>query len=231
MAGERSLASRLLGKSRAFSRDEVRRLLGTAVADEAFEAIDADLEEQSQAAGGADYQRVWMVFQRNHVARFSTYQPAMYDYWGGVGCPFSNASLARFAMSLPRAALDHRRLQLDVLRTKWPEMAALPGTFAPEPQVTERGYVVRRALALRLPARLRRGPLQIFALTENTTDRDCVRAQGRDAQWPLHERWEALRAIVRDVEPLERALRSVISGDDPHAMNKILATQAVALRV
>jgi hypothetical protein len=231
MAGERSIASRLLGKWRAFSRDEVRRLLGTATADEAFEAIDGDLEAQGQAAAGADYQRVWMVFQHNHVARFSTYQPAMYDYWGGVGCPFSNTLLARFVMSLPRAALDHRRLQLDVLRTKWPEMAALPGTFAPEPPLTERSYIARRALAMRVPAHLRRGPLQIFALTENTADRDCVRAHGREALWPIHERWEALRAIVRDVEPLERALRSVVSGDDPHAMSKITAAQAVALRV
>jgi hypothetical protein len=231
MAGERSIASRLLGKWRAFSRDEVRELLGTPVADEAFEAIDADLEAQCQAVQGADYQRVWMVFQHNHVARFSTYQPAMYDYWGGVGCPFSNASLARFVMSLPRAALDHRRLELDVLRTRWPEMAALPGTFAPEPQLTERSYIARRALALRLPERLRRGPLQIFALTDNTTDRDCVRAHGREALWPLHERWEALRATVRDVEPLERALRSVMSDDDPYAMSKLAAAQAVALRV
>jgi hypothetical protein len=231
MAGERSIASRLLGKWRAFSRDEVRRLLGTPTADEAFEAIDADLEAQERAAAGADFQRMWMLFQRNHVARFSTYQPAMYDYWGGVGCPFSDTSLARFTMSLPRAALDHRRLQLDVLRTKWPEMAALPGTFAPEPQLMERSYIARRALALRVPARLRRGPLQIFGLTDNTADRDCVRAHGREALWPLHERWEALRAIVRDIEPLERALSSVMSGEDPYAMNKLAATQAVALRV
>ena len=141
MTGERSLASRLLGKWRAFSRDEVRRLLGAPAADEAFEAIDADLEEQGRAAGGADYQRVWLVFQANHVARFSTYQPAMYDYSGGVGSRSRtrHSHASRFCSPRP---LD-TAAQLDVLGSgpTW----RLPGSSSPEPQLAERGYIARRA--------------------------------------------------------------------------------------
>ena len=231
MEGERSIASRLTGKWQGFTRDEVRTLLGRAAADEAFEAIDRDLEDQLSSVAGAEFQRIWMVFQRNHVARFSTYQPAMYDYWGGVGCPFSRPSLARFAMSLPRAALDDRRLQLEALWRKWPRLGALPGTFAPEPHLLDRGYIARRAIAMRLPARLRRGPLQIFAPGANTSDTDCVRHDGASAVWPLYERWDQLGEVLRDREPIERAFRAVVGGEDPYAMNKLAAAQAVAFRV
>jgi hypothetical protein len=208
-----------------WDEDEVAALLRRDIGD-ALAELDAELEAQLAALEGPLFQRLWIVFQHNHVARFSSYQPTLYDAWCGVSVPFVDRELAAYTLSLPRAALDDRRLQLDAFRRALPALATIPGTWAVEPVAPSGRFYLKRTLADILSPRWHRGPLAEFAPGLNTAEQDAMAATGAAAVWPVHEVWDELGEWV-DLDRVAEAERAA-RGGDLEAVNKVEAVQALA---
>ncbi|HWS87101.1 MAG TPA: asparagine synthase C-terminal domain-containing protein [Pyrinomonadaceae bacterium] len=225
-SADRPMLERLMDKWQCCSIEDARRLLKAGFSD-ALDAINAELGAQESAIPGSLFQRAWLIFQWNHVFGFSYYQPMMYDYWKGVGTPFMNRSLAQFCLSLPRCALDNRRLQKEMLRRYYPSMALIGGTFG---EVIQKGgkYLVKQRVALKLPTQLRRGPFQEFSpdIGSNTIQTDALQAHGEDSLWPVNE----VRQRMSDwfnMDVLEQTYDRAASGDEA-AYLRLRPIQAIA---
>jgi hypothetical protein len=225
LAGDRPPRRRFVDKWHMWDEAEVARLVRFDAAP-ALEELDQEIEDQLAALEGPLFQRLWIVFQHNHVARFSSYQPTMYDLWGGVGVPFVDRDLAAFTLSLPRAVLDDRRLQLHAFRRALPALATIPGTWSLEPVAPSGRWYLKKTLADLLPARLHRGPLAEFAPQRNTADQDALVASGEAGVWPLHEAWDALAEWV-DLDLVAAAERGARAGD-LQDMARLQAVQGLA---
>ncbi len=225
LAGTRSVRRRFADKWHMWEEDELGELLRFDPAD-ALAELDAELDAQIDALDGPLFQRLWIVFQHNHVARFSSYQPTMYDLWSGVGVPFVDRELANYTLSLPRAALDDRRLQLHAFRRAYPALATIPGTWSAEPIAPSGRFYLKRTLADVLPERFHRGPLAEFAPTENVIDQRALAETGDAALWPLAEARSALEEWV-DPAMIDRVRGSALGGD-LGAMARLETIQALA---
>jgi asparagine synthetase B (glutamine-hydrolysing) len=225
MQGDRPPRRRFVDKWHMWSEEEVGRLLRRDVSADLAE-LDAEMEAQLDAVDGELYQRIWMLFQNNHMARFASYQPTLHDWWSGVGAPFVDRALANFAVSMPRGALDSRRLQAHSLRRAHPALATIPGTWSFEPALGSGRWYLRRTLADILPRRLHRGPLGEFAPPANTVDQEALAATGDAALWPLPASREVLADVV-DLEMVDAAERTARAGD-LGSMARLEAVQALA---
>jgi hypothetical protein len=226
--GDRTMLRRFTDKWHMWTVDELRQAMRAGI-DGALEEIEAELQRQYDAAPGAHFQKLWMVFEHNHVFGFSYYQPMMYEYWKGVGTPFVDRDLARFTLSLPRTALEDRRLQAEMFKRRLPKMAALPVSFLGMPFKLTKEYLFGRGLAETLPRALRRGPLRLFNPVRNTVDQDAIRAGGRASLWPIYEAWEHLGEWI-DTAAVARAHDAAAAGD-LQAVNRLEAVQTLALRL
>jgi asparagine synthase (glutamine-hydrolysing) len=219
---------RMLRKSHMWTPDEALRLMrhdGAAALDE----VSSGLQRQYDEVPGEPYQKTWFVFWWNHVFGFSYYQPMMYDYWCGVATPFLNRACGRFALSLPRAALDGRRLQADMLRRFYPDMARIPGTYAQWPHIPTLRYMLKYRLATCLPRTWRRGPFRMFNPAPNTADQRCIGCDGDAALWPLREAWGAMGEYF-DMSVVEETICEAAAGSLA-AVCKIEALQPIAYRL
>jgi hypothetical protein len=153
----------------------------------------------------------------------------MYDYWLGVGTPFFNRIYAHFCLSLPRLALEDRRLQKLMFRRYYPKVAAIPGTYGPLPLILSKGHLVKAGIASLFPKAMRRGPLRQFAPIPNTFEADCVKKNGRTALWPVYEAWDQLTEWF-DMDEIHRTLEQALAGE-PRAHVKYMPLQAVAYRL
>src|SRR5207244_13107868 len=122
------LLERFLRKTSYWRDEELGSLVPWLDVPRARAEVEQILHAQYAQLPGAPYQRIWLLFQWNHVSQFSSYQPIMYEYFGGVVTPFVNRAHANYCLSLPRVALEGRRLFYDVIRARFPDMARLPGT-------------------------------------------------------------------------------------------------------
>lgn len=211
-----------------WSKADLRRLAGADVG-EAIAEIEHELKRLYDETPGAHYQKIWMLFQWSHVFGFSYYQPMMYDYFSGVGTPYLNRQLARFALSLPRLAMERRRLQAAMVCRYYPKMAQIGGTHTVRPYMETGRFLVKTNLATRLPRWLMRGPLREFATTPNTLEGDCLKATGRASLWPIYDAWDSL-AERFDTNELNRLLKKALAGD-PDAHMKHLPIQTIAYRM
>jgi hypothetical protein len=196
---------------------------------EALDEIEQELTRQWDAVEGLEHQRLWLLFQWNHVSTFSYYQPMMYDYWCGVGTPFVHAESARFTLSLPRAVLDGRRLQLDALRTFHPQLASIPGTFSELPLRMTTRHALTTAVGRRLPARMQRRLVPEVAPEPNDIDVAALRSSGPAGRWPIDDAAEALNEWV-DVPRVLSEHASAVTGRRQDT-NRIAAVQALAYRL
>lgn len=226
--GERSMLRRLTDKWYMWSLDELRAVMRGPV-DDAVASIEEELQREYDSVPGAHFQKIWMVFEWSHVFGFSYYQPMMYDYWKGVGTPFVDRRMARFTLSLPRLALEGRRLQTEMFRRHLPSVAGLPVSFLGMPFKLTRSYLMRRGVAEALPRPLRRGPLREFDPLRNTLDQDAIRAGGKAALWPIYDVWERLDRWI-DTAAVAAAHRDA-EGGDLQAVNRLEAVQALAFRL
>jgi hypothetical protein len=221
---DRSMLDRLMDKWHLCTLAEAEALMGERFTP-ALEEMRAELERQEREVEGSLYQRAWIIFQWNHVFGFSYYQPLMYDYWKGVGTPFVNRSLVNFCLSLPRCALDHRRLQKEMLLRHFPEMASVGGTFGDRVAASP-GYIVKRRIAERLPYRLRKGPLQEFGPNWTNTEARALAERGQESLWPL-DRVRGRLGEWLDTDVLDDLYRRAAAGDS-HAYDQLRGVQAVA---
>lgn len=226
--GDRTLLKRLTDKWHMWSPENLREVFRPGI-DRAVEEIEAELQSDYDSVSGAPYQKIWMVFQWSHVFGFSFYQPMMYDYWKGVSTPFVDRDLARFTLSLPRLALEGRRLQVEMFKKHLPQVASLPVTFLGMPFKLSKGYLMRRGLGESLPRSFRRGPLREFNPSRNTLEQDSIRQGGKAALWPIYEAGNRLDRWVR-TDRVIAAHEAAVRGD-LQAVNSLEAVQALALRL
>jgi len=192
------LLERFFRKTSYWSDDELGSLVPWLDVPRARAEVEEMLQNQYAQLPGAPFQRIWLLFQWNHVSQFSSYQPMMYEYCGGVVTPFVNRALANYCLSLPRVALEGRRLFFDVIRARFPDMARLPGTFDHPSQVFDfipkrygiplllsKRYMAKAAIGYVLPDRLRLGPFREFGPTPNRFGQDAIAAHGIRSLFPL----------------------------------------------
>jgi hypothetical protein len=209
-----------------WTRAEIEALVREPLAD-AFENVLAARRALAESLPGPRYKRLMLLDAWLRQHRLISYQPTMYDYWRGVVTPFLSADYARFWLSLPRAALDDRRLQKAMLVERFPELATIAGTFSTYPLTPSESYVWKRSLATRLPVRLRRGPLREFHTPHRVLDTLALQSGGRAALWPLDASRRELGEIV-DLSVVEATISAAFAGD-LRAYLKLSALQALAL--
>ena len=211
-----------------WSMEELKSLLKISI-DEALERVATEMQALLDAIPGAWFQRLMFLDLWNRQRRFICYQPTMYDYWRGVATPFCNRDYARFCLSLPLLALEGRRLQKEMFRRYYRELAEIPGTYGALPLALSRRYVLKRGVAELLPRTLRRGPLREFSPGSETMDQDCVRASGQIALWPIYKAKERLADWLEMTRVL--AAHNAAAHGDLQAMRKLQAVQTLAYRL
>jgi hypothetical protein len=221
---KRSMLERLLGKWQMCSTEDAQNLISCDLND-TWETVNLELQKQESSIDGILYQKVWLIFQWNHVFGFSYYQPMMYDYWKGVATPYVSRDLANFCLSLPRCALDDRRLQKDMLRRYYPKMASIGGTFG-EPLTKYGTYYLKQAVARRLPRWLRISSLREFATIGNQIQTNALQDWGEQGLWPLNEIRRELGSLF-NLDYLDRIYQQAAAGNEK-AYNQLRPIQSVA---
>jgi hypothetical protein len=194
---------------------------------EAFDNVLAARRELANSVPGPRYKRLMLLDAWIRQRLLISYQPSMYDYWRGVLTPFLSPEYANFWLSLPRAALDDRRLQKAMLVERFPELSTIAGTFSTYPLRPTESYVWKRSFATRLPTRLRRGPLREFHTPHRNLDTLALQSGGREGLWPLDESRSELGELV-DLSVVDATISAAFSGD-LRAYLKLSALQALAL--
>src|SRR5207244_10313775 len=82
------LLERFFRKTNYWRDDELRSVVPWLDVARARAEVEQILQDEYAQLPGAPFQRIWLLFQWNHVSQFSSYQPMMYEYFGGVVTPF-----------------------------------------------------------------------------------------------------------------------------------------------
>lgn len=204
-------------------------LLGDLLAFDSWrDAVDAVAQRTRREIGpvqGSHFQQLMFLDFWNRQRLFIYYQPVMYEYFRGVATPFLDRDYARFCLSLPRHALENRRLQKEMLRRHYPDVARIGGTFG-QPLVRSRRYIFNRSLATLLPRSLRVGTLRRFATTGNRIQIRALQAFGKQCLWPFDEVRQDLGSLF-DLQRLEGIFEQAAAGNET-AYNQLRPIQAIA---
>jgi hypothetical protein len=199
--------------------------------EKALEVNAAYLKEQMDILPGTRFQKFFFLELWSRQRFFTNFQSTLSDYWRGVANPFMNRAYARFCLSIPRAALDDRRLLADVFRRYYGRLAVIPGTYAKDPFILTGSYLIKRRLVEELPPALHRGPLKGFGNVQLRMDIESVQTTGRDALWPLFEAREKLSEWL-DFSQLERDFQTVMtSKEDIRPLRRLQSAQTLAYRL
>ena len=134
-------------------------------------------------------------------------------------------------MSLPRVALENRRLLGDVFRLHYGRLAVIPGTYATKPLIVTGKYLVKRRIAQSLPDVFRQGLFAGFDQVPLRMDIDCIQATGKDALWPMYNVWDQLGEWV-DVSYVDQAYQAIMeSTEDIRPLRKLQSIQTLAYRL
>jgi hypothetical protein len=212
------------------TRKEVESLFRFSLED-AFEEYAAEIQRQIDCIPGSRFQQVNYLTFRGRQRMFTNFQSTLCDYWRGVATPFLNKHYARFCLSLPRAVLENRRLQGDMFRRFYPDLATIPGTYWPGLFVPTENYIVKRKIAMSIPWPLRLGPLKEFNVFTNpkTWNRDSVQENGWKALWPIREAWYQLSEWV-NLNVVTEAYQATLDGNQD-SINKLRPVQMFAYRL
>jgi hypothetical protein len=195
------------------------------------QVVASAIEDQINFVSGARFQKLLFLALHSRLRFFNIFQSTLCDYWRGVADPFMNREYARFALSLPRVALEDRRLLADVFRRYYGKLAVIPGTYAREPFILTGKYLVKRRIVEHLPAPLHHGPFAGFDDVPLRMDIDCVQEVGRDALWPLFDAWDQVSEWL-NADLLEQAYHSVLqSKADIRPLRKLQSAQTLAYRL
>ncbi len=210
--------------------DEVRTRIPIPIAD-ALETNAEEYQRQIASLPGAFFQKTQFLELHNRQRGFTSFHSILADYWRGVAVPFLNRAYARFCLSLPRLALDDRRLLAEVFRRYYGKLAVIPGTYAPDPLIISGKYLLLRRLAAMLVPALHLGPLQGFGNVQLRMDIESVQHSGRKALWPLFDVCQRLSEWL-DFSQLERDFQTVmISKEDIRPLRRLQSAQTLAYRL
>jgi hypothetical protein len=197
----------------------------------ALEQIASEIQNQIDSARGAWFQKLTFLELWSRQRFFTYFQSVLSDYWRGVATPFLNRAYARFCLSLPRVALDYRRLQAAVFRRHYGPLATIPGTYADEPFIPTGRHLLKRRVADALPKPLRRGPLRGYGFAPLRMDVDGVQATGKASLWPIYDAWECLAEWL-DVSQITAAYDATMAcREDIKPLRKLQSVQTLAYRL
>lgn len=198
--------------------------------DDALEQIACQLVEEKSRKSGPEFQRIRFLTLWGRQNHFTYFQSMLSDAWRGVATPYLNRAYARFALSLPRAVLDDRRLQIEMMRRYYPKIMDIGGTYANEPAVLSGTYLLSRRLAKRLPRALIARLLPEFTAEKNIkTDITSLQHSQKKAIWPIPETGPAL-ANWLNMGEVEKAYQTALGGSI-HAVRQLQSIQAFAYRL
>lgn len=213
-----------------WTADALRELMKIPL-DGALEAVAEEIANQINLVPGARFQQFQFLALWGRQRMFIPYQCTLSDYWRGVGTPFINRAYARFCLSLPKAALDGRRLLGDVFRRYYGPLAVIPGTYAKEPFIPTGQFLIKRRIAEKLPPFLRRGPFAGFDWVPLRMDFDSAQRFGKAAFWPLFDVWDVL-ATYLNMDFVERDFQTVMnSQQDDRPLKRLQTVQVLAYRL
>jgi len=209
--------------------DELRSLFFNSI-DQALEEITDLIEGMKNLATGLWFQRLRFLTMWGRQHHFTYFQSMLSDYYFGVATPYINREYAQFCMSLPRAALDERRLQIDMMRRHYAKVMTIGGTYATEPAVLTGRYLMKRRLASLLPSTLVPRLLPMIArVKKGKTDINSLRACGEEALWPIPETRKLLAEWI-NLELVDQAYADALAGD-MLSVRKLQSLQAFAYRL
>jgi hypothetical protein len=197
--------------------------------DEALEQLAAEIQRLINIVPGPWFQRLRFLTLWGRQRFFTYYQSMMCDYWRGVATPFLNRSYARFAMSLPRAALDDRRLMGDMFKRYYSKVGAIPGSYGREPYYFTVGYVIKRRVLELLPEKSVRKHFSLINTKKFKSVVDCVQQSGKDSFWPIYNVLEPLSAWI-NLQELDAAYQRAYEGD-LKSIRKLQSIQTLAYRL
>lgn len=195
---------------------------------DALEANGSSLKEQLESFPGARFQKLVHLELWNRQRLFTSFLSTLMDYWRGVANPYLNRSYARFCLSLPRAALDERKLLGDVFKRYYGRLAVIPGSYAKEPYMLTGKYLIKHRIANRFPSSLRRRFFKGMEYLHIPVDLEPLQAYGKDSLWPLFEVWDQV-AEWMDITQVKNDFQAIMkSGKDIRPLRRLQATQTFA---
>lgn len=210
--------------------EEIERLIDTPVKD-ALEEVASAYQSQIESVPGAWFQQLMFlgIWARQH--HFTYFHSTLCDYWRGVATPFLNRTYAQFCFSLPRIALDHRRLLKALYCKHYQRLARIPGSYADDPLILTGRHLLKRRSASIFPSPLRHRLFKGLEFNPLRLDIDCVHTVGKDAFWPVFNSWDKLRDWV-DINQVNRVLdQAMRNGDDYKLIRKLQSIQALSYRL
>ena len=210
--------------------EEVRELVKVPVG-EALQERAEEVGRLYEAIRGTEFQKNLLFGSWTRQRLFTSFQSTLASYWREAATPFLNRSYARFALSLPRAVLENRRLLGDVFRRYYGRLAVIPGTYANQPFILTGRYLLKHRIAEQLPASLRHGPFAGYDDRQLRMDMDSIQLSGKKSLWPLFDNWDRL-ADWLNVNLLEKEYQTVMrSKDDIRPLRKLQSAQTLAYRL
>ncbi|MBI4232789.1 hypothetical protein HY605_06170 [Candidatus Peregrinibacteria bacterium] len=176
---------KFLNFSQLVKIDKLERILNVDVQKCLMEIADI-LTTAYESYRGAAFQKMMLLDYWHRQRRFIVYQSLMYSYFTDIATPFMNRNYARFCLSLPRSALDDRKLQKDLLKIFFPKLAEIAGSFSSTPLRLSKKYLLKRMFSQILPTTCCRGSLREFNTHPNTLDPDCVLQNSEGSLYPLN---------------------------------------------
>lgn len=209
---------------------ETKALVKFPIDNELREIADA-VKNQIEPVKGSHFLKALFFELWTRQRFFTSFQATLSDYWRGVATPFLNRKYARFCMSLPRIALENRRLLGDVFRRHYGRVAVIPGTYANEPFIRTGRYLIRQRIVRYLPSVLHLGPFAGFEEVPLRLDIASLQHTGRAALWPIFENRDILSAWL-DVKQLDIAYQTIMhSAEDIQPLRKLQSVQTLAYRL
>lgn len=209
--------------------DDLKKLFRFPI-DAALEEIADLIETEKNTVSGPWFQRLRFSTIWGRQNHFTYFQSMLSDYYRGVATPYLNRAYARFCMSLPRAVLDDRRLQIDMMRRNYAKVMTISGTYAPEPAILTGRYLLKRRIAGSLPQAWASRLFPQFSVVKHIkTDINSLRACGRNAIWPIPQKSTSLAEWV-DLDQVENTYAEALGGDD-RAVKKLQSLQTFAYRL
>jgi asparagine synthase (glutamine-hydrolysing) len=125
---EHSFAAKFNSINRyGFSPDQIKKLVHPDILGEGLQEALEDLQNNYYSIEGLPFQRTWM-FDMNHRVRFHTAASIVWRISFGAWpiMPYVDKEILDAAFGMPAASLMDRRAQIDLLRSRFPSLAALP---------------------------------------------------------------------------------------------------------
>jgi len=212
-----------------WDENEIVSLLNIETKD-AIEEVKSKIQQEINEKPGVWYQKMFLLELRTRQRFFTNYQAILSDYWYGVATPFINRTYANFCLSLPRLALDKRRLLTEVYKRYFFKLSTIPGTYGREPLIRTGRYLLSKRMASIPPAGVSNTIFPGFQRNRQNMDVICVQKTGKPAFKPLFDNPDLIGEWMnRDL--IEKTYRTIFTESNRMAVRKLQSIQTFAYRL